>query len=157
MVDLNAVAASRLSLAVLPRFRARNRGVLINIASILAVHVLPTSSVYSGTKAYLASFTRGLQQEVSGSNVFVQLVLPATTATDLWEISGVPLSRLDQATIMSAEDCVDAALAGLDQAETVTLPSVEDRQLWDAYVAAALKLTAASQTGKAASRYHVGK
>lgn len=31
---------------------------------------------------------------------------------------------------MSAKDCVDAALAGLDAGETVTLPSVEDPDLW---------------------------
>jgi short-subunit dehydrogenase len=49
-------------------------------------------------------FTRGLQDEFAGTNVRVQLVLPAATATDLWEISGVPLANFDPATVM-AQGC----------------------------------------------------
>jgi hypothetical protein len=56
---------------------------------------------------------------------------------------------------MSTDDLVDAALAGLDQGESITLPSVEDPQLFVDYENARLKLLAASQTGKAASRYKV--
>jgi uncharacterized protein len=84
-------------------------------------------------------------------------VLPATTATEIWDVSGVALKSLDPATIMTAEDCVDAALAGLDRRETVTLPSVEDPKLWAAFDDARVKLFAASQTGKPASRYGVGR
>lgn len=64
------------------------------------------------------NFTRGLQEAVAGSNVIVQLVIPAVDATGIWDKGGFPLSALDEATIMTAEDCVDAALAGLDQGET---------------------------------------
>jgi uncharacterized protein len=53
------------------------------------------SSVYRATKSYDHAFTRGLQQELADTNVRVQPVLPAATATDMWEISGVPLSALD--------------------------------------------------------------
>jgi uncharacterized protein len=157
MIDVNVRALSHLSLAALPRFKERNQGVLINIGSVLSFHSLPISSVYSGTKGYIMNFTRGLQDEVAGSRVIVQLVLPATTETDMWELAGLPLSKLDQGSIMSTEECVDAALAGLDQAETVTLPSVEDLQLWDNYDAARMRLFAASQIGRSASRYHVAK
>jgi hypothetical protein len=58
---------------------------------------------------------------------------------------------------MSAEDCVDAALAGLDKGETVTLPSVEDASLWETFDATRIKMFQASQTKKAASRYGLGK
>jgi short-subunit dehydrogenase len=153
MIDVNVRALSHLSLAALPRFKERNQGVIINIGSVLSFHSLPISSVYSGTKGYIMNFTRGLQAEVAGTRVIVQLVLPATTETDMWELAGLPLSKLDQGSIMSTEECVDAALAGLDQAETVTLPSVEDPQLWDNYDAARIRLFAASQIGRSASRY----
>lgn len=66
-------------------------------------------------------------------------------------------AALDQGSIMSAEECVEAALAGLDQAEPVTLPSVEDLQLWGNYDTARMRLYAASQIGRSASRYHVAK
>ena len=157
MNSVNVTALTRLSHAILPVFKARNQGTLINIGSILGIHTLPISSIYSGTKGYVQNFTRGLQDEVIGTNVIVQLVMPSSTATDIWELSGVPLSQLNQASIMSAEDCVDAALAGLDQGELVTLPSVEDTRLFAAYDATRIALFQASQNGRPASRYTSGK
>ncbi len=98
------------------------------MASVLAVHSLPISAVYSGTKAYVLAFTRGLQAELAETGVKVQLVLPASTATEIWseEVSGIPLSALRKESIMSAEDMVDASLTGLDNGETITWPSVAD-------------------------------
>jgi short-subunit dehydrogenase len=153
MTDLNVTAVVRLSLAVLAGFKERNRGTLINIGSTLGFHPLPISSLYSGTKGYVLNFTRGLQEELAATKIVVQLVLPAATATDLWEISGVPLSALDPSHVMTVEDCVDAALAGLDMGEKLTMPSLEDDTLLAKYDAARLAMFAASQSRAPATRY----
>ncbi len=153
MNDINVKALVTLSYAALKKFKERNKGIIINIGSVLSFFSLPISSIYSGTKGYVMNFTRGLQAEVNDTNVFIQLVLPASTATELWDLSGIPLVNLNQETVMSAEHLVDAALKGLDDKELVTLPSVEDKNLWDAFDAARIKLFAATQTGKVASRY----
>ena len=84
------------------------------------------------------------------------MVLPASTATELWDLSGVPLSTLNPASVMSAENLVDAALAGFDKGESITLPSVADASLWDKYDEARSKLFAATQTGETAPRYRAG-
>jgi uncharacterized protein len=154
-VALNITALTRLTQAVLPGLVARNEGTIVNVASVLAVHSLPISAVYSGTKAYVLAFTRGLQAELADTGVKVQLVLPASTATEIWseEVSGIPLSALRQESIMSAEDMVDASLTGLDNGETVTWPSVADEGLWTAYDSARATLFAATQTGTPAPRY----
>lgn len=156
MVGLNAAALSRLSLAALGAFKARDKGTIVNIGSVLGFQVLPVSGIYSATKGFVINFTQGLQQEVQGSNVFVQLVLPAASATDIWEVGGLPLKHLDPNTIMQPEDVVDAALAGLDLRELVTLPSVEDANLWKEYVELRARMFAASQRNKPASRYVLG-
>jgi uncharacterized protein len=153
MIALNITALTRLSLAILPAFIARDRGTIINIASVLSFQTLPISGVYSGTKGYVMNFTRGLQEEVAGKHITVQMVLPATTRTEIWDVGGVPLSALNAAGIMSAEDMVDAALAGLDEGETITLPSLEDNQLWTDYDVSRQKLFGATRSGKPASRY----
>ncbi|GKS77708.1 SDR family oxidoreductase [Acidovorax sp. SUPP950] len=154
-IDLNITALTRLTQAVLPPFIARKQGVIVNIASVLGIHALPVSAVYSGTKAFVLQYTRGLQQELADTGVQVQLVLPASTATELWDLSGVPLAALNQDTVMTTEHLVDAALAGLDQGETVTWPSVADTGLWDRYEAARAALLAGSQVGTPAPRYNV--
>lgn len=153
MTDVNVSALVRLSQAAILAFRKRNAGTLVNIGSVLGFHSLAMSAAYSGTKGYVMSFTRGLQAEVEGTNIVVQLVAPATTATDIWERAGIPLEALGLETVMSVDNLVDAALAGLDQGELVTLPSVEDPQLFTDYEEARSKLFAASQNGTPASRY----
>lgn len=152
-IALNITALVRLTHAVLPALLSRNDGVIVNIASVLAIHTLPVSSVYSGTKAFVLNFSRGLQDELAQTGVKVQVVLPASTATEIWDASGVPLSTLDQETVMTAETLVDAALAGLDKGETITWPSVADATLWDKYDAARSALFAATQTSRPAPRY----
>jgi short-subunit dehydrogenase len=154
-IALNITALTRLTHAVLPAFVARNEGVIINIASVLALHALPVSSVYSGTKGFVLNFSRGLQDELAQTNVKVQVVLPAATATEIWDASGIPLSALAAETVMTTENMVDAALAGLDNGEAVTLPSVADATLWDKYDDARSTLFKATQTSKPAPRYKI--
>lgn len=67
-VALNIAALTRLTQAVLPGFLARNEGSIVNIASVLAIQSLPISAVYSGTKAFVLAFTRGLQNELGPVN-----------------------------------------------------------------------------------------
>jgi uncharacterized protein len=154
-MKVNAKAVSFLSLALLPAFLKRNSGTLINIGSVLSFFALPFSTSYSATKAHVMLFTIGLRDELANTGIRVQLVLPASTDTEIWDVAGIGLHALDPKTVMPVEDCVDAALSGLDQGETVTLPSVEDASLWQEFDAARIKMMTASQTGRPASRYSV--
>ncbi|WP_431103018.1 SDR family NAD(P)-dependent oxidoreductase [Roseateles noduli] len=155
MLSVNIAALVTLSRAVVERFRKEDSGTLVNIGSVLGFATLPISSVYSATKAFVHLFTRGLQDELQDSKVRVHLVLPAATATDIWELSGVPLEHLDASIVMKAEHCVDAALAGLDAGERVTMPSVEDVDTLTSLDKARLTLLTSSQTGRPATRYNV--
>jgi len=154
-IALNITALTRLTHAVLPTFLKLNEGAIINIGSVLSIHALPVSAVYSGTKGFVTNFTRGLQDELANTGIRVQLVNPATTATEIWDNSGIPLAALNQASVMTTENLVDAALAGFDKGEKVTWPSVADATLWDKYDEARSALFAATQTGKPAPRYNV--
>lgn len=116
---------------------------------------LPLSTIYSGTKGYIYLFTRGLQEKVSGTKVRVQLVAPAATATDLWELSGPPLFNLDAASVMSLDNCVDAALRGLDLGEAVTMPSSNELNLLPQFDELRIKLLLAAPHGAPADRYTV--
>jgi uncharacterized protein len=153
MLALNITALTRLSRAALPGFVARNRGTIVNIGSVMAFHALPLSSAYSGTKAYVLLFTRGLQEELKGTAVRVQAVLPAGVATEIYDGSIMPLDQIPAELVMDVDTLVDAALLGLDRGEAVTLPSVADLELWTRFAAAQDALFAASQTGTPAPRY----
>lgn len=150
---LNTTALMRLTLAVLPRFVEQNRGGIINIASVVAFHARAGSAVYSATKAWVLNFTRGLQEEFADTGIRIQAVLPAATATEIWGHSSITLDMLPEGSVMTTEDLVDAALAGWESGELVTIPPVENLELWQSWEEARLALFSASRNGKPASRY----
>ena len=153
LIQLNIVAFTRIARASAAAFTRRRYGTLVNISSALALKVRPTTAVYSGTKAYVLQFSRVLQEELADKGVTVQVVLPGAVSTDIWSANGVDVATLPKGTVMSAEELVDAALAGLDQGELVTLPSVPDAADWDRFEQARLALTQNLSRDHAADRY----
>ena len=136
MIYLNVTALTRLALAALSAFVARKNGLLINIASVVALAPDLLNGTYSGTKAYVVNFTQALKNELVGTGVTIQAVLPGATATPFWEKAGRPVEDLPREIVMTAEDMVDASLAGLDQHELVTIPALPDVADWEKYEAA---------------------
>lgn len=83
----------------------------------------------------MLALSQSLQHELAGKGVRVQAVLPGPTATEFWGVAGVDHGDLPEGWVMRAEDMVDAALAGLDQGEVVTIPSLQDGEAWIRYEA----------------------
>ena len=83
----------------------------------------------------------------------MQVVLPGAIDTEFWDRAGLPVKNLPEAMVMSANELVDAALAGLDQGEIVTRPSLPDRADWRTLVAARLALAPNLSRKHVASHY----
>lgn len=150
---LNVAAVMRLARAALPGMRSRRFGSIVNIGSVMAFHAMPVTSLYSATKAFVLTYSRAIAKEVEHDGVRVQAVLPAGTVTDFYDNAGASISSFDPGVFMTAEQLVDAALAGFDRGEEVTLPSVHDVGLWEAYDIARERLFAGTQNGSPAPRY----
>jgi len=135
MIDLNVTALVRLTSAIVPAFVKRGRGAIINMASIVSIAPEVLNGVYGGTKAFVLAFSLSLHKELAERKIRVQAVLPGATATDFWDIAGTPVERLPRQIVMQADDLVDAAIAGFDQGEPVTIPSLPDSADWEAYEA----------------------
>jgi uncharacterized protein len=128
----------------------------IHIASIVGISPETLNGVYSATKAYVIALSHSLQHELADKGIRIQAVLPASTATDFWEKSGLPYQNLPESIVMSAEDMVDAALVGLDQGELVTLPSLHDGDEWARFEAARLAVSEHFGNSAPAPRYRLG-
>jgi short-subunit dehydrogenase len=155
MIAINVRAPMRLTYAAVPGFVERGGGAIINIASSVAIAPEVLNGVYGGTKAFLLAFSLSLQKELTAKNVRVQAVLPGATATDFWEVAGLPVAHLPSEIVMKAEDMVDAALAAFDQGELVTSPSLPDVADWQAYEAARQKLIPNLSLSRPAARYRL--
>jgi short-subunit dehydrogenase len=153
MIALNVTALTRLTYAAAPAFVTRGAGTVVNIASVVGVMPERLNGVYGATKAFVLALTHSLQHELADKGVRIQVVLPAATATDIWEKSGLHYSKLPAGTVMAIEDMVDAALAGLDQGEVVTIPPLQDGDDWTRFEAARRALGPKFANSAPAARY----
>ena len=155
MIELNVTALTRLTYAAAPGFVARGAGTIINIASIVGISPETLNGVYGASKAYVIALTHSLQHELADKGVRIQAVLPGATATDLWEIAGLPYQKLPAAIVMSPEDMVDAALVGLDRGELVTIPPLQDGDEWSRFEAARRTISQHFGNSVPAPRYRI--
>jgi len=153
LIALNVTALVRLTYAALPGFLKRGGGAIINIGSVVGIVPELLSGVYGGTKAFVIAFSRSLHKEFVGKNIRVQVVLPGATATGFWDTAGTPLQQVPREMVMNADEMVDAALAGFDKGEFITIPSLPDLTDWDAYEAARQKLIPNLSLSSPAERY----
>ena len=74
--ETNIFGTMAVSQAVLPQFRQRKSGVIVNVTSSVTLKSLPLLSVYTASKAAVNAFTESLALELQQFNVRVRLVLP---------------------------------------------------------------------------------
>lgn len=131
LITLNTTSVARLASAVAPRLAARGDGAIINIGSVVGLAPELHMAVYGATKAFVLFLSQGLSLELAPQGVYVQAVLPAATRTELWSRAGADEASLPP--MMDVNDLVDAALAGFDKREGITIPPLHDGALWDAF------------------------
>jgi len=153
MLTLNIVALTQLAHTAAQAFRARRNGTIVNIASVLALVSESANGAYNASKAYVLSLTRNLHRELAESGVRMQAVLPGLTRTEIFERAGKSINELPAEMLMEVDDLVSAALRGLDAGELITIPSVEDVQLWQSYEEARIAILPFISLNKPASRY----
>jgi short-subunit dehydrogenase len=154
MINLNITALTRLTYAAAPAFVARGKGAIINISSAVAIAVENLNGVYSASKSYVLSFGHSLQKDLAEKGVRIQTVLPAATATEFWDVAGYAPQKTSETT-MRAEDLVDAALAGFDAGELVTIPALHDGDVWTRWEQERRDMNPKFRNAKPAPRYHV--
>lgn len=76
LFETNAIGTMALTQAVLPQFRERRSGVIVNVTSSVTLKSLPLVSLYSASKAAVNAFTESMAVELEPFDVRVRLVLP---------------------------------------------------------------------------------
>jgi short-subunit dehydrogenase len=84
VVDTNLMGCVWMLQATVPVMVAQGSGVIINVASVVAVRAMPYSAVYSASKHAMVGLSHALRGELSGTGVKVCTVNPGTTATEFF-------------------------------------------------------------------------
>jgi hypothetical protein len=153
IVRLNVLALTRLSHAALAGFRARNAGVLVNIGSIIAFAPSPSAAAYSGSKAYVVSFTRALQAEYAKTGVRIQLIMPGPVRTEFFSSQGLSDAVFPDRAFIGADTLVDASFTGLELGEAITTPTLSDDGVWETWERARETYLRVTTSGEVAERY----
>lgn len=74
--ETNTIGTMALCQAVLPQFRARGAGVIVNVTSSVTLKPLTLLSVYTASKAAVNAFTECLALELAGFGIRAHVVLP---------------------------------------------------------------------------------
>ncbi|MBB6250124.1 SDR family NAD(P)-dependent oxidoreductase [Nitrospirillum iridis] len=159
MIAVNVTAVNRLAIAATDAFVAKGAGTIINIASVVALIPELFSATYVGTKAFVLALTQSLNAEVVKAGVTgvrYQAVLPGLTRTEIFDRVGKSFDDLDPKMVMEVGEMVAAALAGLDQGELVTIPSLPDPADFAAVNTARYALGPNLSRDHAADRYKAG-
>lgn len=83
MIDLNCKAIVYMCQLSIP-YMIKNSNI-INIASVAAMQPVPYINVYAASKAFVLSFSRGLNRELKGNGISVTAVCPFWTKTEFFD------------------------------------------------------------------------
>jgi uncharacterized protein len=132
MHRLHVMATVRLTHAALNNLIAKDRGGIINVASVSAFVRNAGSVSYGATKSWMTTFTEGLYLELEavGSSVTVQALCPGFTYSEFHDRMSVTRHRLAPPSFwLPAEDVVDASLDGLRRRKLFVIPGWRYRVL----------------------------
>jgi NAD(P)-dependent dehydrogenase (short-subunit alcohol dehydrogenase family) len=94
LFETNTIGTMQMIQAVLPQFRERGEGLIINVTSSVTMKPLPLLSVYTASKAAVNAFTESVAIELAPLGIKVKIVLPGSAPdTDFGKTA---LGRLQQ-------------------------------------------------------------
>jgi len=151
LIALNVTALTRLASAAASRFAEAGEGSIVNIGSVVGLAPEFAMTVYGATKAFVLFLSQGMNVELSQKGIYIQAVLPAGTYTEIWDRAGIDISNASK--MMEVGELVDAALAGFDRRERVTIPPLHNAERWDVLDTSRQGLLSDIRQEEAAERY----
>jgi short-subunit dehydrogenase len=91
--DVNLFGLMNVTQYLLPYFREKKSGTIINVSSMAGRVAFPFASLYNGSKWALEGFSEALQHELSYFNIRIKLIEPGAIKTDFYGRSMNVLSK----------------------------------------------------------------
>jgi short-subunit dehydrogenase len=88
--ETNTFGVLAMTQAVLPGFRSRRSGVVVNVTSSATLAPMPLVAVYTASKAAIEGFTGSLAHELAPFGVRAKLLEPGCTPTTRFTENGMP-------------------------------------------------------------------
>lgn len=114
MIDTNVRAVHVLTKLFLQDFMLKNKGYILNVASIAGFFSGPLMATYYATKSYVVSLTGAVYEELKrkGSNVKISALCPGPVDTEFNTVANVNFSSAPANSKFVAEQAIDGLMAG---------------------------------------------
>ena len=152
LFETNTIGTIAVTQAVLPQFRRRGAGVIVNVTSSVTLKVLPLVGAYRASKAAVNAFTESMAVELEPFGVRAHLVLPGRAPETRFgdnarahmhgfeheayaEFAGKAVARMLDASgpITHAQDVAEAVWrAATDPSSPMRIPAGADAEAWAA-------------------------
>jgi NAD(P)-dependent dehydrogenase (short-subunit alcohol dehydrogenase family) len=121
--ETNTLGTLMMTQAVLPQFRKRRSGVIVNVSSSTTLKPLPMLSVYTASKAAVNAFTESLALELQQFNVRVSLVIPGRSPETPFSKNAQP--RMQGGIPEAYADFAQGVFAAMGQASSPVTHAVD--------------------------------
>jgi uncharacterized protein len=125
-VCVNVDAVFELVAAFLPAMITRRAGAILNVGSLAGFQPLPSSVTYAATKAFVNSFSEGLQTDLAGTGVSCTVLCPGPVGTEFFESAGVSRWKWAGPRLLwaSPEEMARTSVEGMLSGKRVVIPRV---------------------------------
>ncbi|MEO8193584.1 MAG: SDR family oxidoreductase [Gemmatimonadales bacterium] len=128
MIQLNIAALVHLTKLFMQPMLKRNRGRIMNVASMAGFQPGPLMSVYYASKAFVLSFSQAIDEELRNTGVSVTCLCPGATATQFAETAGITNRRaFTRIGVADAQDIARYGYAAMMRGERVAIPGMRNK------------------------------
>jgi short-subunit dehydrogenase len=128
MLQVNVVALTTLTRALLPGMIERRRGRILNVASTAAFQPGPLMAVYYASKSYVLSLSLALSEETADTGVTVTCLCPGPTRTGFQDRAQMNQSRLFRVgSVMASGDVARVGYDAMIAGKALAIPGVANK------------------------------
>jgi len=130
LFETNTFGTMAMCQAVIPQFRARRAGTIVNVTSSATLDAFPLVAAYTASKTAIEGFTASLEHELREFNVKVKLVEPGYAPSTRFAANGQ--QRMQGLIPEAYEPFAQSVFAGMTNVGAVTKESDVAEGVWRA-------------------------
>jgi short-subunit dehydrogenase len=120
LLDVLVRTPMRLMHVALPRMRARDKGIIINVSSVAG---FIAGGTYSASKSYLTVLSESLNTELLGTKVRISALCPGFTRTEFHQRGRMSMKGLPNFMWLNADKLVSKAWSDALKGKAISIPS----------------------------------
>ena len=123
IISVNVSSLVNLTRELVPKFKERGGGKILNVSSVVGFYPMPKSSIYSASKSFVNFFSESLRLELKKFNIKVSILCPGTTITNIKDNFEKYYENKNE---LKSAKSIKTSLAGIKSSDQVAEIAIKD-------------------------------